>query len=241
MTVLADIGRRDMGRVLARCVGAVVAADAVARDVHVIEIGRNPGHGRVAVVAIIAARDMSRVLAGCRVAVMTGNAGSEYLGVVYRVCGRKRHIVVAILTHVTRVYMSWVLARCLDAVMAVDTIRGNADVIKVRGDPGDRCVAVIAIVTARDVGRVLAGCRVAVMTGTTGPQHLCVVHPVHRGERHIVMTVLAHVTRVDMIRVLTRCLYAVMAVDTIRGDADVVEVCGRPRHRCMAVVAVVAT
>ena len=85
MAVLADIGRRDVGRALAGCVGAVVAADAVARDVHVIEIGREPGDGRVAVVAIIAARDMSRVLAGCRVAVMTGNAGSEYLGVVHHI------------------------------------------------------------------------------------------------------------------------------------------------------------
>ena len=146
MAVLADIGRRDVGRMLAGCVGAVVAADAVARNIRMIEVSWNPGHGRVAVIAIVAARDVGRVLARCRVAVMTGNAGSKYLGVVYRVCGRKRHVVVTILAHVTRVDMGRVLAGCLDAVMAVDTIRGDADVVEIRGRPRNRCMAVVAIV-----------------------------------------------------------------------------------------------
>ena len=85
MAVLADIGRRDVGRALAGCLGAIVAADAVARNIRMIEVSWNPGHGRVAVIAIIAARDVSRVLAGRRVAVMTGNAGSEYLRVVHHI------------------------------------------------------------------------------------------------------------------------------------------------------------
>ena len=241
MAVLADIGRRDVGRMLAGCVGAVVAADAVARNIRMIEVSWNPGHGRVAVIAIVAARDVGRVHARSRDAHKTGNAGSKYLGVVYRVCGRKRHVVVTILAHVTRVDMSWVLASSLNAVMAVDTIRGNADVVKVRGDPGHARVAVVAIVAARDVGRVLAGRCVAVMTGNAGSEYLGVVYRVCGRKRHVVVTILAHVTRVDMGRVLAGCLDAVMAVDTIRGDADVVEIRGRPRNRCMAVVAIVAT
>ena len=71
-----------MGRVLAGRVGAVVAADAVARDIHVIEVGREPGDGCMAVVAVVAARDVRRVLARGSVAVVTGEAGSEHLRVV---------------------------------------------------------------------------------------------------------------------------------------------------------------
>ena len=42
MTVLANIGRLDMRQVLARSVGAIVATGTVARNIYVIEIGRQP-------------------------------------------------------------------------------------------------------------------------------------------------------------------------------------------------------
>jgi len=82
MAVGADIGRIDMGRVLARSIGAVVATDAIARDVRVIEVRRYPRDRRVAVVTIFTARDMSRVFAGRRQPIVARIAAPENLRVI---------------------------------------------------------------------------------------------------------------------------------------------------------------
>ena len=72
-----------MGGVLARRVGAVVAADAIARDINVIEVRRDPRNRCMAVVAVVAAGDVRRVLARGRIAVVAGEAGPEDLRVVH--------------------------------------------------------------------------------------------------------------------------------------------------------------
>jgi len=54
VTVFADVGRLNMQRALTRRRHAIVAADAVVDDPAVIEYGRYPGRGIVAVVALIA-------------------------------------------------------------------------------------------------------------------------------------------------------------------------------------------
>ena len=74
-----------MGGVLARRIGAVVAADAIARDIDVIEVRRNPRNRCMTVIAVVAARDVRRVLARGGVAVVTGEAGPEDLRVVNHV------------------------------------------------------------------------------------------------------------------------------------------------------------
>ena len=63
VAVLADIGCLNMCRVLARCVRAVMTADAIAGDIDVIKVRWQPANGAVAVIAGIAAGDMRRVLA----------------------------------------------------------------------------------------------------------------------------------------------------------------------------------
>ncbi len=63
VAVFADIGRTYMRRVLAGCIGTVMASEAIAGDVYVIEVGRNPRDGSVAVIAVVAARDVCRILA----------------------------------------------------------------------------------------------------------------------------------------------------------------------------------
>lgn len=63
MAVFTDVGRQDMRRVLAGCIGTVVTADAVVRDVHVVEVRGKPCDGRMTVVAVVTAGDMRRVLA----------------------------------------------------------------------------------------------------------------------------------------------------------------------------------
>ena len=55
---------------LARGFGAVVALDTVSDDIHMVEIGRHPGHCCMTVIAIVAAGDMGRVFAGRDQAVM---------------------------------------------------------------------------------------------------------------------------------------------------------------------------
>lgn len=64
MAIFADNGRQNVCRALASRFYAVVTADAVTEDVHVIEIRRQPGAGDVAVVAGVATCYVSRVLAG---------------------------------------------------------------------------------------------------------------------------------------------------------------------------------
>ena len=57
MAILTDVGRLDVRWILADCFDPVVATNAVARDIGVIEIGcRHPGSGDMAVIACIATR-----------------------------------------------------------------------------------------------------------------------------------------------------------------------------------------
>ena len=54
--------------------------------------------------------------------------------------------------------MRLMLAGRVSAVVAAEAIIGNVDVVEIRRDPCDCRVAVIAVVAARDVRRVLARC-----------------------------------------------------------------------------------
>lgn len=63
VAILADVRSRDMHRVLVCCIGAVMAARAIADDIHVVEIRRQPASACMTVVAIIAAIQVGWVLA----------------------------------------------------------------------------------------------------------------------------------------------------------------------------------
>ena len=82
VAVLAYVAGLNMRRILARCVHAVVAINAVASNVDVIEIGRQPALCRVTIVTIVPARDVRQVLARGRNSIMAGAARSYDLGVV---------------------------------------------------------------------------------------------------------------------------------------------------------------
>ncbi len=58
MTILANIRRQYVLRILSRGDRSVVAAHAIAHDVSVIEVRRGPCDGGVAIVTIVAACDM---------------------------------------------------------------------------------------------------------------------------------------------------------------------------------------
>ena len=60
-----------MGRALAGGVCAVMAIGTITGNVHVIEIGRQPGGGAVTIVAGVATGDVRRILARSGDTVMT--------------------------------------------------------------------------------------------------------------------------------------------------------------------------
>ena len=240
VAVLADISRQYVRRVLASRIGSVMAADAVVDDVDVIEVRRNPGIRRMAVVAVVAARYVSRVLAFGSVAIVAGEACTDYLCVVHQVGRREGHIVVAVLADVRRIDMRGVLAGCVGTVMAADAVVRNVDVVEVRRNPGVRRMAVVAVVATRQVRRVLAFGSVAIVAGEACTDHLRVIHQVGRCECHDVMAVFTNDCAIDVRSVLPDCLDAIMTAGAVASDAGVIEIGGRPRGRCMAIVTVVA-
>ena len=60
VAVFTNVGRLYVRRVFARGVRAVMTAKAVARNIHVIEICRQPGNRTVTVIAVVAAGNMIR-------------------------------------------------------------------------------------------------------------------------------------------------------------------------------------
>ena len=71
VTVFAHIHGLNMGRILACCISSIVTTKAIASDVHVVKIRRQPGHGRMAIITIVAARYVCRIFPGRRKAIVT--------------------------------------------------------------------------------------------------------------------------------------------------------------------------
>jgi hypothetical protein len=122
-----------------------MAADAVVGDVGVIEVGRDPSTGRVAVVAVIATDKVGRVLARGGGAVMAGETGANDLGVIDQVGRYKGHVVVAVLADIGRIDMGRMLARRIGAVMAADAVVGDVGVIEVGRDRWVGCLPVAVV------------------------------------------------------------------------------------------------
>ncbi len=134
------------------------------RQTGVAEIGGSPGVRVVAQAAILCGIEMTRILARRRRAVVTGRTGAENLIVIDR-RDRFPYIgIVTILANVGRQHVQWTLAGGVGTVVTANTIVDDIHVIEIRRHPGDARVAVVAVVAARNMGRVLAGGDCAVMT-----------------------------------------------------------------------------
>ena len=182
MAVLTNIAGLNVFNVLAKCIGTVMAAKAIIRDVDMIEIGWYPGLRCVAIITGIAARDMQQVFSGCSDAVMAGIAGADNLCVINSVCWRKNYVVVAILAEVGRLNVHRRFSGRRAAIVASRTIRGDADVIESRRHPAVGCVAVIAVVATTNMCCVLANGYRTVVAIDAGANHMCVIHTVGRYE-----------------------------------------------------------
>jgi len=86
-------------------------------------------------------------------------------------------------------------------------VAGNAGVVERCRGPRDRSVAVVAVIAAGDMRRVLAGCRYAVMTGAAVAHHRGVLHGGHHVPATRIVTIGALTTRRDVIQGLRRRHY----------------------------------
>ena len=100
MAIFANVGCFNMRRVLAGRIGAIVATRAVAKNIDVVKIRRQPGHGRVAVVASVAAGEVCSVFSGGGNAVMARTAAAEHLRVINDIGRQPGNRVMAILADV---------------------------------------------------------------------------------------------------------------------------------------------
>ena len=168
MAIFTNFRRLDMGRILAGRVGTIVAAGAIARDVHVIEIRRQPADSGVTVVAVVAADHVVLVLATGGHTVMTGTTGTHYLRVIDGESGDPYIRRVAVFTNVAGLNMSWRLACSFHAVVAAYAVPRDIHVVKIGRKPADRRMTVIACVAAVDMSRMLARRGEPVMAGAAG-------------------------------------------------------------------------
>lgn len=120
--------------------------------------------------------------------------------------------------------MRWILAGRICAVMAAYAVAGDIDVVEIRRQPADGAVTIVAGIAAGNVCRVLANCDDAVVTGTTGADHLGVIDHHHRREQVGCMAILAYVGRLYVGRIFARGIRTVVAANAISGDIDVIEI-----------------
>ncbi len=107
--------------------------------------------------------------------------------------------------------MCRVLARCFDAVVTADAIAGDVQVIEISGQPAGGRVAIITIVAAAYVGRVLTGSDNSVMTRAAGPNDLSVVNGYGRHKSHRAVAVFADTCRLYVNRALAHRSQTVVA------------------------------
>lgn len=241
MAVLTHVTRLHVGRVLACSVGTVMAAEAIARDVDVIEIRRQPGDRGMTIIAIVATRNVRRVLArGCD-AIVAGTAGAGNLRMVDEV-GRRPYVrVVTVFANVRRLNVCQVLAGSFRAIVAADTVARDVYMVEIGGPPGDRGVTVVARVATGDVRRVLAGCCEAVVAGAADAHNLGVVNGKH-GHKHVsVVAVFADITCLYMRQILAGSVGAIVTVDAVTRDIHMIEIRRQPACCRVTVVARVTT
>lgn len=176
MTVLANVRGRDMRRAFAGGIDAVVAARTIARNVHVVEIGGQPGGGRMAIVTIIATRNMGRVLAGCDNTIVARAASAQNLCVIDGDNRLKRNRIVTVFANIGGLHVNGTLAGGSRAVVTCHTIINDPQVVEHSRQPGRCVVTIVALVTGRYVRQRFPGSLNTVMTTNAAAGQRGVVH-----------------------------------------------------------------
>lgn len=238
MTIFTDVGRLYVGQVLAGGINAIVTACAIAGDVHVIEIRWSPGVCRMTIITGITAREMRGVLAGGCDAVVTGVTGAHNLCVIDSEHRRKDIGVVAVFTDVTGLNVRQILAHRIHAVVAVDAISGDFQMIEIGWQPPCRGVAIVTRIPACQMIQVFAGCGNAIMTGTAFTDHLHVIDNVRRCKGGRTVAVLANYGGLYVGRVLARRGGSIVTTAAVVENIGVIEIGWQPGRAGVTVVAI---
>ena len=156
-------------------------------------------------------------------AVMAGNTGTSDLGVIDVVGRCPDDPVMAVLANIGRLYVGRSLAGRLGAVVTVNAITADVDMIEVRRNPGLGSVAVITSNTTVDVGRVFAGRNGAIVAGTTTTDDLGVVDRGCRNPKRTIVAVFTNVGRLYMGWTLARGGGAIVTANAVVRDTGVFE------------------
>ena len=170
--------------------GVALMAISASENISVIErlVGESrvvivtgaPGIRAVAEAAVLRRVEVPWVLPCCQCAVVAGRAGPKYL-IVIHVGHRRPHIcAVAILANVGCLNVQRTLACCVGSIVTTTAVVHDVDVVEVRRHPGGRRVTVIAVIAARNVGRVFAGGRNTIVAGIAGAVDLRVIDRIRR-------------------------------------------------------------
>ena len=142
---------------------------------------------------------------------------------------------------VRRLDVRRVLSGRVSAVMAVDAVSGDIDVVEIRRKPRHSRVAVITVVATLDVILRLAGGDNAIVTGAALTDDLGMVNRIYRCENVRRVAVLANVRRLDVCCVLPGRIRSVVTVEAITRDVHVIEIGRQPSRRRVTIVAIVST
>ena len=241
VTIFTDGGRLNVRQAFTGGFDAVVTISTVTADVDVIKIRRQPGGGAVAVITGIATGDMRCVLANGRYAIVARATGTDDLGVIDADHGLPQVGAVTILTDGGRLNVRRALAGRLDAIMATGTITGDVDVIKIGRQPGDGAVTIITGITTCDMRCVFANGRYAIVARATGTDDLRMIDADYRLPQIGAVTILTDGCRLNVRRALAGRSGAVVTVNTVAADVDVIEVCRQPGDRAVAVITGIAS
>lgn len=133
--------------------------------------------------------------------------------------------VVAVLADVRCLNMRYGFTSRTNAIVAADAVSDDICVVEGRRPPRHCRVAIIAVIAARDMRRMLADCDNTIVAGATGTDHLGVINSEHGRENIRVVTIFTNVTGLNMSRVFSGGVNAVVTVDAVADDIYMIEIC----------------
>ncbi len=228
MAILTDVRGLDVVEVFACRISPVVAAGAIAGNAYMVKVSWQPAGRRMTVIAAIAAGYVGRMFSRRGETIMTRATRTQYLSVINSVSRAEQVGVVAVLTNIRGLDMLRIFAGRVGAIVAADTVAGDVNVIESSGTPGHRRMAIVTGIIAGNVGGVFSSSYDAIVTGAATANHLCMVDGKHRHENVTIVAVFANVTSLDVSQVLAQGLDAVVTIDAIAGDTNVIEIRRQP-------------
>ena len=108
--------------------------------------------------------------------------------------------------------------------MTAHTVACDVDVIEVRRYPAHGAVTIVAGVATGNVCQVFANGDDAIMAGAASPNDLAVIDHHYRRKDISRVTVFANIGCLDVRRIFSGGVRAVMAANTIASNVDVVEI-----------------